>query len=91
MPSLFRNKPRRFWTDLLVFLFLIAYYYYYTFWKNKGLDPLGGENYGNVCPQVLEITPNANANFWQDLTVTFKTPEFKTLAVDWLGGAVRVP
>ena len=86
-------KPRKSWTKfkLLLLVFLTANY---ALWTRVGLplfNLLGGKDHENVCPQVLELAPKENAKLWQDLIETFKTPEFKALAIDWLGGAVRVP
>ncbi|RDX54257.1 carboxypeptidase S [Lentinus brumalis] len=43
------------------------------------------------CPQVSAVTPDKNNALWTALGETFSTDAFKTRAVEWLGGAVRVP
>ena len=85
--------PRRSWTKLklLLLVFLTANYTMWTWVGLPLLNLLGEKDHENVCPQVLELAPKENAKLWQDLIETFKTPEFKALAIDWLGGAVRVP
>ncbi|KAI0741917.1 carboxypeptidase S [Daedaleopsis nitida] len=43
------------------------------------------------CPQVSTIVPEKNAELWNSLGDSFSTDAFKARAVEWLGGAVRVP
>jgi Gly-Xaa carboxypeptidase len=43
------------------------------------------------CPQVDAVTPEKNLNLWNELNDKISTPEFQQSAIDWLGGAVRVP
>jgi Gly-Xaa carboxypeptidase len=45
----------------------------------------------DLCPQVDELVPEKNGVIWESLQDTYSTSEFKTRAVDWLGGAVRIP
>jgi len=45
----------------------------------------------NLCPQVDELVPEKNGMIWGSLHHTYNTEEFKARAVDWLGGAVRIP
>ncbi|THH17842.1 hypothetical protein EW146_g3057 [Bondarzewia mesenterica] len=51
------------------------------------LDQSGAEQ----CPQVEPMYPVKNAELWKSLGVTFGTHKFKTKAIAWLAGAVRVP
>lgn len=44
-----------------------------------------------ACPQADVLTPTKNADVWTALNDKIGTPAFKTSAVDWLSGAVRVP
>jgi len=44
-----------------------------------------------ACPQVNAVTPQKNADLWNTLNDRISTPEFKESAINWLGGAVRVP
>ena len=44
-----------------------------------------------LCPQAEELLPLENRDVWNELGQTFKSPEFRQRAVDYLGGAVRVP
>ncbi|GLB41814.1 putative to MEROPS metallopeptidase family M20A [Lyophyllum shimeji] len=43
------------------------------------------------CPQSDPLVPERNGALWKSLNATFGTESFKAQAVDWLGGAVRVP
>ncbi|KAG2157823.1 uncharacterized protein EDB93DRAFT_1238610 [Suillus bovinus] len=45
----------------------------------------------NLCPQVDELVPEKNGVIWESLQRVYNTEEFKARAVDWLGGAVRIP
>ncbi|KAF8337820.1 hypothetical protein F5887DRAFT_983763 [Amanita rubescens] len=45
----------------------------------------------NNCPQTGLILPRKNRKLWNDLGGTVGSNDFQTRAVDWLGGAVRVP
>lgn len=45
----------------------------------------------DLCPQVDELVPEKNGAIWGNLQDTYSTEEFKARAVDWLGGAVRIP
>ncbi|KAH7909068.1 hypothetical protein BJ138DRAFT_1181272 [Hygrophoropsis aurantiaca] len=44
-----------------------------------------------VCPQVGELLPQKNGALWKSLGNIYATDKFKMRAVDWLGGAVRIP
>ena len=43
------------------------------------------------CPQVNVLIPQVNAPLWNSLNVEIGTPEFKSKAIDWLAGSVRIP
>lgn len=43
------------------------------------------------CPQATAVVPEKNGELWTSLGETFDTDAFKGRAVEWLGGAVRVP
>ena len=43
------------------------------------------------CPQVSAIVPEKNAGLWDSVGSTIGSDAFKARAVEWLGGAVRVP
>ncbi|EGN96601.1 hypothetical protein SERLA73DRAFT_184690 [Serpula lacrymans var. lacrymans S7.3] len=45
----------------------------------------------NVCSQAGELIPEKNEALWESLSKIYGTEDFKMRAVDWLGGAVRVP
>ncbi|KAG0709281.1 hypothetical protein DFH29DRAFT_1027230 [Suillus ampliporus] len=49
------------------------------------------QNNADICPQVSELIPESNGALWKTLGSTYETDAFKTRAVDWLGGAVRIP
>lgn len=45
----------------------------------------------NLCPQAEVLAPTKHAELWTDLGAAIGTDQFKARAVQWLGGAVRVP
>ncbi|KAG1908133.1 uncharacterized protein F5891DRAFT_1179654 [Suillus fuscotomentosus] len=59
--------------------------------------PLNGSTVGtlengvDLCPQVDELVPEKNGVIWESLQHVYSTEEFETRAIDWLGGAVRIP
>jgi len=44
-----------------------------------------------TCPQADELTPKENLDLWKSLNDKISTADFKQSAIDWLGGAVRIP
>ena len=44
-----------------------------------------------TCPQADELTPKENLDLWKVLNDKISTADFKQSAIDWLGGAVRIP
>ena len=44
-----------------------------------------------LCPQAQEVLPLENLDIWNELGQTFRSHEFRQRAIDYLGGAVRVP
>ncbi|KAG1751297.1 uncharacterized protein EDB91DRAFT_598921 [Suillus paluster] len=49
------------------------------------------EDGSELCPQADALVPEKNGGVWESLGHTYSTEEFKARAVDWLGGAVRIP
>ncbi|KAL1941154.1 hypothetical protein VTO73DRAFT_7366 [Trametes versicolor] len=43
------------------------------------------------CPQSTAVVPEKNGELWESLGQAFDSDAFKGRAVEWLGGAVRVP
>ena len=55
-------------------------------------DALVGEYEAEAqCTQVSAVAPEKNSELWGLFGETISTDAFKTRAVEWLGGAVRVP
>ena len=46
---------------------------------------------GESCPQADVLVPRAHGALWNSLGVAYASDNFKNKAIDWLGGAVRVP
>ncbi|KZV66012.1 carboxypeptidase S [Peniophora sp. CONT] len=44
-----------------------------------------------LCPQESSLYPQKHADLWADLDHTYGADDFKKNAIQWLGGAVRVP
>ncbi len=85
------KKPTRFRT-LLVALGLVLCTFKLIDFAARGttLLPYTLED-SNHCPQTGLILPRKNRKLWKDLGETVGSTSFQTRAVDWLGGAVRVP
>lgn len=45
----------------------------------------------NICLQAEVLSPTKHAELWADLSAVIGTYQFKDRAVQWLGGAVRIP
>ena len=43
------------------------------------------------CAQASPLIPSDNQELWKDLDGLYATDAFRNQAVEWLGGAVRVP
>lgn len=57
-------------------------------------DRLSSEHHWKAeeqCAQSTAVVPTRNAELWGSLGDTYSTDAFKSRAVEWLGGAVRVP
>lgn len=57
----------------------------------EDLAPVGGAAGEGLCVQEDALTPTKNGQLWKQLGVTFGTDEFRGKAIEWLGGAVRIP
>ena len=44
-----------------------------------------------LCPQSGPLYPKQHAEVWESLKRDFDEKTFRTRAVEWLGGAVRIP
>jgi hypothetical protein len=44
-----------------------------------------------LCPQASELLPHKNAKIFGNLTQLYRTETYKTRAISWLSGAVRIP
>lgn len=45
----------------------------------------------DLCPQPSPLVPSKSEELWKDLGEKYQSKEFLHAAVEWLGGAVRVP
>lgn len=45
----------------------------------------------DLCPQPSPLVPSSTEELWKALNDKYRTKEFLNDAVEWLGGAVRVP
>jgi hypothetical protein len=68
-------------------------FYFNIFMENVAIHAVTQWYYGDgdSCPQVDVLVPQANGALWNFLGAIYASNDFKTRAVDWLGGAVRVP
>lgn len=44
-----------------------------------------------LCPQADPLTPSKDKDLWDDVAEMYGSQSFQSKAVEWLGGAVRVP
>lgn len=87
-------KPSINKTAILVFFIWAAVVWRHLLWNAIWLlDIRAGSNWAgqDFCPQADVLTPQKNNKLWESLGATIGTAEFKERAIDWLGGAVRVP
>lgn len=57
-----------------------------------GLGHLGHQDVDlSSCPQLDALNPDRHAQLWESLGNDFDQDAFTKRAVDWLGGAVRIP
>ncbi|RDB23324.1 Carboxypeptidase S [Hypsizygus marmoreus] len=100
LPSTTISKPsdRKFRRPLLytgLLLLLSSYYALLILPQFTDLGPWLGQKHHdystNYCPQADVLVPEVNGELWNSLTATIGTASFKSRAVEWLGGAVRVP
>ncbi|KDQ26780.1 hypothetical protein PLEOSDRAFT_31133 [Pleurotus ostreatus PC15] len=88
-----RAKPSRPWRRLLV-LTAACGYALLSATTRRELFPLNlkhGHHDEAVCFQPNELTPTKNGDLWTEIGSTISTDAFKTKAIEWLAGAVRVP
>ncbi|KAI3616852.1 carboxypeptidase s [Moniliophthora roreri] len=71
----------------LVFISLCCAWFWFGYQKYSVIFTGEPEAF---CPQVDALVPKQNLFFWVVLGDTLDTDAFKTRAVEWLGGAVRV-
>jgi hypothetical protein len=45
----------------------------------------------DLCPQANALYPSQHAQLWESLGREFDGDEFRTRAVNWLAGAIRIP
>lgn len=45
----------------------------------------------NLCPQAEVLVPTKHTELWADFGAAIGTDQFKARAVQWLGGAVKIP
>ena len=84
-------EKRRFKTILLALA--LALYTLKLLLSIAGISLLSIDSGGttNYCPQSDVLVPEKNSGFWSDLTESVGSDAFKTKAIDWLAGAVKVP
>lgn len=86
------RRPRRSqWKALsLITLLAIAMTLRYTDWPSISARQLGRQDV-NLCPQSGVIYPDRHVQLWETLGSEYEQDAFTERAVEWLGGAVRIP
>ena len=82
------NRTKSFFSVVLFALALAIFQIHYSFFR-KSIN--GDYDSAQTCPQADEVKPSTHAALWRELGEQIGTEEFKLKAVDWLGGAVRIP
>lgn len=81
----YRSRPK-------FVLFLLTYLsVHFVYEVYKWVDTFGIGDNAPRCAQADVLTPDKNANLWNELNEKIGTPAFETSAINWLAGAVRVP
>jgi hypothetical protein len=80
------RSPPKFIRFLLIYL--SVHFVYETY---KWIDAIGIGHNGPRCAQADVLTPDKNADLWNEVNEKIGTPAFETSAINWLAGAVRVP
>ncbi|KAG2066244.1 carboxypeptidase S [Suillus decipiens] len=84
-----KAKVITFKITLVALAISISTYFVKKPWNDFPVSTL--ENGINLCPQADELVPKKNGEIWESLQHSYNTEEFKARAIDWLGGAVRIP
>lgn len=50
-----------------------------------------GKSAKELCPQTKALVPSKHKELWEMVGASYDSPEFKDKAVEWLGGAVKIP
>jgi len=74
---------------LLILIACVAVRVVYEGYKRVNTFGIGDN--GLRCPQADILTPQKNAELWNELNKKIGTPAFETSAINRLAGAVRVP
>lgn len=98
-PSAVRRNPKLKYGMLVGLLGVIGLLHIHRTGKGAGChfrDVLDGgfdlkKPSAELCPQVGPLTPSKHRTLWEATGKTFDSGAFKSKAVQWLGGAVRVP
>jgi Gly-Xaa carboxypeptidase len=53
--------------------------------------PSSDREVADLCPQSNALYPGQHAELWESLGREFDEDAFTTRAVEWLGGAIRIP
>ena len=57
----------------------------------SGGTPLDRANLDDLCPQAGRLFPSESHDLWSNLSAEVASPDFRSQAIEWLSGAVRVP
>ena len=85
------NRTKAVRLVILLGLFALAQYFWTSSSTAFNVPPFANKDLQGLCPQAAELTPQKNEKVWKLLNKSFSTGDFKIRAIDWLGGAVRVP
>jgi Gly-Xaa carboxypeptidase len=81
----YRSRPK-------FILFLITYLgVHFVYEAYKWVEAVGIGDNAPRCAQADVLTPDKNANLWNELNEKIGTPAFETSAINWLADAVRIP
>ncbi|KAI0295384.1 carboxypeptidase S [Multifurca ochricompacta] len=87
-----KQHPRSSWRCLVLVasLAIVIVFRCTNFWQSLPVTQLR-HNDAKLCPQSDPLYPERHAELWKSLGWDFDQDAFTKRAVQWLGGAVRVP
>jgi hypothetical protein len=84
------SMNRRVGLLILILTSVLSIFYIQGSWLQR-TDSNLEDFLSSTCPQTQALIPQKNEKLWETVGGTFGEESFKSQAVEWLAGAVRVP